>query len=160
MNTTPISRAHYTDVTRISRAYHTDITRISHTPLVNGYHHFTANTIFLDPFSTHSRPILHSLQETHFAILLKFLTSLTTFFVQQTSSMSANDILDVLNVQRDDEPARKKSKSNSSQQINQSRQTGMARELYNLLGPNTPPVNVSGTTGSSGGVKDRRKAKV
>lgn len=57
--------------------------------------------------------------------------------------MSANDILDVLNIQRDgvNQPAKKKLKSND--QVAHSRQTGMARELYNLLGPNTPPINLS-----------------
>lgn len=55
--------------------------------------------------------------------------------------MSANDILDVLNINREDavQPAKKKQKV--EQPIIQ--KGGLARELYNLLGPNTPPVNVN-----------------
>lgn len=55
--------------------------------------------------------------------------------------MSANDILDVLNIHRDDaaQPAKKKQKTD--QPLLQ--KGGMARELYNLLGPNTPPVNMN-----------------
>lgn len=60
--------------------------------------------------------------------------------------MSANDILDVLNIQRDSQPAKKKQKVAEAAAP---RQTGMARELYSLLGPNTPPINVSGTNGTS-----------
>lgn len=56
--------------------------------------------------------------------------------------MSTNDILDVLNIQRDNTPPAKKQKTESQPQP---RQTGMARELYNLLGPNTPPVAVNPT---------------
>lgn len=54
--------------------------------------------------------------------------------------MSANDILDVLNIQRDElkQPAKKKQKT----AVEIQRQSGMARELYNLIGPNTPPVNL------------------
>lgn len=55
--------------------------------------------------------------------------------------MSANDILDVLNIQRDEsaQPAKKKQKVDQP-----ALQKGaMARELYNLLGPNTPPVNMN-----------------
>lgn len=55
--------------------------------------------------------------------------------------MSANDILDVLNIQRDDsaQPAKKKQKVDQPTL----QKGGMARELYNLLGPNTPPVNMN-----------------
>ncbi|RLV84023.1 SWR1-complex protein 4 [Meyerozyma sp. JA9] len=63
--------------------------------------------------------------------------------------MSANDILDVLNVQRDssDLPAKKKQKvSNDTAAVH--RQTGLSRELYSLLGPNTPPANLSNATSS------------
>lgn len=56
--------------------------------------------------------------------------------------MSANDILDVLNIQRDEAklPSKKKQKTTS-----EPRQTGLARELYNLLGPNTPPISLGST---------------
>ena len=56
--------------------------------------------------------------------------------------MSANDILDVLNVQRDEltPPAKKKQKVSADAG---GRGSGLARELYSLLGPNTPPVNIS-----------------
>jgi DNA methyltransferase 1-associated protein 1 len=59
--------------------------------------------------------------------------------------MSANDILDVLNVQRDEltAPAKKKQKVSSADAGG--RGSGLARELYSLLGPNTPPVNISST---------------
>lgn len=55
--------------------------------------------------------------------------------------MSANDILDVLNINREDavQPAKKKQKP--EQPVIQ--KGGLARELYNLLGPNTPPVNIN-----------------
>ncbi|KAK6460259.1 hypothetical protein DFJ63DRAFT_315551 [Scheffersomyces coipomensis] len=71
--------------------------------------------------------------------------------------MSANDILDVLNISRDDskQPAKKKQKINAEPAP---RQTGMARELYNLLGPNTPPVNI--TNLSTVSRKDNVKFKV
>lgn len=63
--------------------------------------------------------------------------------------MSANDILDVLNVQREDlQPPKKKKKSNNDA-VSQ-RQSGMARELYNLIGPNTPPVSLSNASYNSG----------
>lgn len=72
--------------------------------------------------------------------------------------MSANDVLDVLNIQRDKsgQPSKKKSKPSSENQ-NQSRQSGIARELYNLLGPNTPPVNLP-SGANAAGVKDKWKA--
>lgn len=57
------------------------------------------------------------------------------------NNMSANDILDVLNIQRDDTPAPAKKKQKIDQPALQ--KGGMARELYNLLGPNTPPVNMN-----------------
>ncbi|KAJ8135786.1 hypothetical protein OY671_011001, partial [Metschnikowia pulcherrima] len=64
--------------------------------------------------------------------------------------MSANDILDVLNVQRDDtQPAKKRQKVEQPSL----QKGGMARELYNLLGPNTPPVSVN----MGGKNKDRRQ---
>lgn len=55
--------------------------------------------------------------------------------------MSANDILDVLNIQRDEnaQPAKKKQKVEQPAL----QKGGMARELYNLLGPNTPLVNMN-----------------
>lgn len=63
--------------------------------------------------------------------------------------MSANDILDVLNIQRDvSQPAKKKQKTETPV----SRQSGMARELYNLIGPNTPPLSLSMQGGS---IKDK-----
>lgn len=70
--------------------------------------------------------------------------------------MSANDILDVLNIQRDTsgQPAKKKAKASADATA---RQSGMARELYNLLGPNTPPVNL--TNNGNTGVKDKWKVK-
>lgn len=63
--------------------------------------------------------------------------------------MSANDILDVLNVQRDssDAPAKKKQKI-SADSVLPHRQTGLTRELYSLLGPNTPLANLSNATSS------------
>lgn len=72
-------------------------------------------------------------------------------------SMSANDILDVLNVQRDNQsqPPKKKQKVGHDQGP---RQTGMARELYNLLGPNTPPVNLN-VASSNTGIKDKLNLK-
>ncbi|GEQ69870.1 hypothetical protein JCM33374_g3545 [Metschnikowia sp. JCM 33374] len=65
--------------------------------------------------------------------------------------MSANDVLDVLNIQRDDaqQPAKKRQKVEQPSL----QKGGMARELYNLLGPNTPPVSVN--FGGKG--KDRRQ---
>lgn len=70
--------------------------------------------------------------------------------------MSASDILDVLNVQRGEgAPAKKKQKTNNGKT---QRQSGMARELYNLLGPNTPPVSLSAGGGSSA-VKDKLNLK-
>lgn len=70
--------------------------------------------------------------------------------------MSANDILDVLNIQRDDsaQPVKKKQKTEQPQL----QKGGMARELYNLLGPNTPPVNMAAGAGSK--IKDRKLLKV
>ncbi|KAK6197884.1 uncharacterized protein RJT21DRAFT_109464 [Scheffersomyces amazonensis] len=70
--------------------------------------------------------------------------------------MSANDVLDVLNISRDDQkgPAKKRQKTSTPVP----RQTGMARELYNLLGPNTPPVNLTNTSNVSS--KDKIKFKV
>lgn len=52
--------------------------------------------------------------------------------------MSANDILDVLNIQRDDAAAPAKKKQKTEAPVLQ--KGGLARELYNLLGPNTPPA--------------------
>ncbi|EGV63267.1 swr complex subunit [Yamadazyma tenuis] len=74
--------------------------------------------------------------------------------------MSANDILDVLNIQRDNsgQPSKKKAKHGNDSTNLQARQTGMARELYNLLGPNTPPVNLTNANNNVG-VKDRWKSK-
>ena len=62
--------------------------------------------------------------------------------------MSANDILDVLNIQRDEssqQPVRKKQKTSGSTPTapDGKQLTGMARELYNLVGPNTPPININ-----------------
>ena len=72
--------------------------------------------------------------------------------------MSANDILDVLNVQRDDkQPVKKKQKLGSELGSGQ-RQSGMARELYNLIGPNTPPVNLSSGAYNGAG-RERIKLK-
>ncbi|KAG7191551.1 swr complex subunit [Scheffersomyces spartinae] len=77
--------------------------------------------------------------------------------------MSARDILDVLNVQRDELPglpSKKRKKLNSDSPM--PRQTGMARELYNLLGPNTPPVHLGGVSGGGGGLgglKDKMNLK-
>lgn len=68
--------------------------------------------------------------------------------------MSADDILDVLNIQRADEA---KQPSKKKQKVEAPRQTGMARELYSLLGPNTPPVALSSSGYTS--TKDRFKAK-
>ncbi|KAK6453898.1 uncharacterized protein RJT20DRAFT_131354 [Scheffersomyces xylosifermentans] len=71
--------------------------------------------------------------------------------------MSANDILDVLNVQRDEskQPVKKKQKTSNDPYGSGQRQSGMARELYNLLGPNTPPVNLplAGTAASKASLK-------
>lgn len=63
--------------------------------------------------------------------------------------MSANDILDVLNVQRgsQDQPQKKKQKL-ASDAASAHRQAGLSRELYSLLGPNTPPANLSNATSS------------
>ncbi|KAL6454831.1 SWC4 SWR1-complex protein 4 [Candida maltosa Xu316] len=60
--------------------------------------------------------------------------------------MSANDILDVLNIQRDEssQPPKKKQKASSTPTLPDGKQlTGMARELYNLVGPNTPPISLN-----------------
>lgn len=68
--------------------------------------------------------------------------------------MSANDILDVLNVQRDQsqqQPAKKKQRVDTLSSNASSSLKGMARELYNLLGPNTPPINLSGLSGAGAG---------
>ncbi|CAH2351753.1 SWR1-complex protein 4 [[Candida] railenensis] len=68
--------------------------------------------------------------------------------------MSANDILDVLNVQRDQsqqQPAKKKQRVDTHSSNASSSQKGMARELYNLLGPNTPPINLSGLSSAGAG---------
>ncbi|CAK9436508.1 uncharacterized protein LODBEIA_P10660 [Lodderomyces beijingensis] len=59
--------------------------------------------------------------------------------------MSTEDILDVLNIQRNDtQPAKKKQKLASPAAVDASQKplTGMARELYNLVGPNTPPISL------------------
>lgn len=53
--------------------------------------------------------------------------------------MSANDILDVLNIQREETPQPKK-----KQKVE--RYTGLARELYSLIGPNTPPIALGSNT--------------
>lgn len=55
--------------------------------------------------------------------------------------MSAHDVLDVLNVQRDDlvQPAKKKAKTETVQIP----KSGISRELYNLIGANTPPILVN-----------------
>lgn len=55
--------------------------------------------------------------------------------------MSANDVLDVLNVQRDDiiQPAKKKARSDAPP----TSKSGISRELYNLIGANTPPILVN-----------------
>ncbi|RKP30748.1 hypothetical protein METBISCDRAFT_15472 [Metschnikowia bicuspidata] len=55
--------------------------------------------------------------------------------------MSANDVLDVLNVQRDDiiQPAKKKARSDAPPIP----KSGISRELYNLIGANTPPILVN-----------------
>lgn len=55
--------------------------------------------------------------------------------------MSANDVLDVLNIQRDESAQPAKKKQRVEQPVLQ--KGAMARELYNLLGPNTPPVNMN-----------------
>ncbi|KAI5963478.1 SWC4 [Candida pseudojiufengensis] len=61
--------------------------------------------------------------------------------------MSADDVLDVLNIQRDDlQPAKKKIKVAPASDAKPL--TGMARELYNLVGPNTPPVQLTTSTTS------------
>lgn len=70
--------------------------------------------------------------------------------------MSANDILDVLNIQRDESTQPKKKQKTEAQP--QPQKGGMARELYNLLGPNTPPVNMAMGAGSK--IKDRKLMKV
>ncbi|ODV77225.1 uncharacterized protein CANTADRAFT_23365 [Suhomyces tanzawaensis NRRL Y-17324] len=70
--------------------------------------------------------------------------------------MSANDILDVLNIQRDElkQPPKKKLKPTADSNP----RLGMARELYNLIGPNTPPVNLSSSAYNTN-TKDRFKSK-
>lgn len=66
--------------------------------------------------------------------------------------MSANDILDVLNIQRDqhgqEQPSKKKQRVDGS--TAGQKQSGISRELYNLIGPNTPPINLSGIGGAGG----------
>ncbi|RLV91116.1 SWR1-complex protein 4 [Spathaspora sp. JA1] len=69
--------------------------------------------------------------------------------------MSANDILDVLNISRD-EPPKKKQRTNES---TQPQLTGMARELYNLIGPNTPPVQLSSSNYTKTSIKDKLNFK-
>lgn len=72
-----------------------------------------------------------------------------------TTVMSANDVLDVLEIQRDELPARKKQKMSPSvpEAGGQTKPlTGMARELYNLVGPNTPSLGLTPTTNT----KDRK----
>ena len=78
--------------------------------------------------------------------------------------MSANDVLDVLNIQRDSQqdqqkPPRKRQRSDGPPPPKLA--SGMARELYSLLGPNTPPVALPGATygASSGGIKDKMNTK-
>lgn len=67
--------------------------------------------------------------------------------------MSANDVLDVLEIQRDDFPARKKQKVSPAVPEGQLKPlTGMARELYNLVGPNTPSLGLTPTSNT----KDRK----
>lgn len=80
-------------------------------------------------------------------------------FATKVLIMSANDVLDVLNIQRgpSGQPAKKKAKA-STDGTTGFRQSGMARELYNLLGPNTPPVNLQNTTNNTG-IKDKWKTK-
>ncbi|CAN3361102.1 SWR1-complex protein 4 [Diutina catenulata] len=58
--------------------------------------------------------------------------------------MSANDVLDVLNISREDTPKPQKKRQKVASEA--SKQTGMARELYSLLGPNTPPVALTQNT--------------
>lgn len=55
--------------------------------------------------------------------------------------MSANDVMDVLNIQREDvaQPAKKKQRV----ELVLPPKGGINRELYNLLGPNTPAVNIT-----------------
>ncbi|CAN3376234.1 hypothetical protein DIURU_003750 [Diutina rugosa] len=72
--------------------------------------------------------------------------------------MSANDVLDVLNISREEvskQPQKKRVKTSNDA----SKQTGMARELYSLLGPNTPPVNLNQNTKNMFS-KDKLKMKV
>lgn len=71
--------------------------------------------------------------------------------------MSANDILDVLNVQRDVTGQPPKKKQKGAAENAPPRQTGMARELYNLIGPNTPPVSLQSTSVSN--IRDRMHIK-
>ncbi|EGW34572.1 uncharacterized protein SPAPADRAFT_149659 [Spathaspora passalidarum NRRL Y-27907] len=68
--------------------------------------------------------------------------------------MSANDILDVLNISRD-EPPKKKQRNESTPQTQQPQLTGMARELYNLIGPNTPPLQLSSNNYTKTSIKDK-----
>lgn len=65
--------------------------------------------------------------------------------------MSAIDVLDVLNVQRDDtvQPVKKKAKTETLQIP----KSGISRELYNLIGANTPPILVNM---GSNRMKDRK----
>lgn len=67
-----------------------------------------------------------------------------------SSSMSANDVLDVLNVQRDDLPQPKKKAKTDMAQLAKDR---LPREVYNLMGPNTPPILVNMGTNR---MKDRK----
>lgn len=70
--------------------------------------------------------------------------------------MSTNDVLDVLNIQREDLKTPAKKKQRLAQDA-APRQTGMARELYNLLGPNTPPVALSSSSYSA--TRDKIKSR-
>lgn len=57
-------------------------------------------------------------------------------------SMSTSDVLDVLNIQRLDLPAGAKKKKSTAPRP---KQTGVSRELYNLLGANTPTLQLAPT---------------
>lgn len=65
--------------------------------------------------------------------------------------MSASDVLDVLNVQRDDLPQPKKKPKIDPAQLARER---LPREVYNLMGPNTPPILVNMGTNR---MKDRKQ---
>lgn len=58
-----------------------------------------------------------------------------------TTTMSAHDVLDVLNLQRDDlqQPAKKKARAEATPLP----KSGISRELYNLIGANTPSILVN-----------------